>query len=135
MDSQMSKAARKEEKRRRKEQGAEKAKEEDVDGDVSMSSVGDVSEKRHKKDKHKSKDGREKEERRREKHARKEAKAAAAAAPSSQGSESRNGGAVVGEAESAFRYVYPVMQVSAPPVLAHNPKRAVQELLDTLLMR
>lgn len=42
---------------------------------------------------------------------------------------------VKGPKESAFRYMYPIMDLSIPPSLFHDPRRAAGELLDTLLMR
>lgn len=40
-----------------------------------------------------------------------------------------------GPKESAFRYLYPSIDISIPPALVHDPHRAADELMDTLLMR
>jgi DNA-directed RNA polymerase I subunit RPA43 len=42
---------------------------------------------------------------------------------------------VTGPKESAFRYLYPIIDISIPPALIHDPHRAADELMDTLLMR
>lgn len=42
---------------------------------------------------------------------------------------------VVGPKESAFRYMYPVVDMLIPPALIQDGHRAANELMDTLLMR
>jgi hypothetical protein len=42
---------------------------------------------------------------------------------------------VSGPKESAFRYMYPVIDVPIPPALIQDGHRAAKELMDTLLMR
>lgn len=42
---------------------------------------------------------------------------------------------IVGAAESAFKYLYPTITIPIPPALIHDPHRAADELMDTLLMR
>lgn len=42
---------------------------------------------------------------------------------------------VTGKAQAAFKYVRPVIDVPLPPALLHDPRRAAEELIDTLLMR
>lgn len=42
---------------------------------------------------------------------------------------------VAGPKESAFRYMYPVVDIPIPPALIQDGHRAANELMDTLLMR